>query len=266
MRKSKLFIFVIFLTNLSYLPNLAQGWGVLGHRIVAQIAENHLSAGSKKAIKKILGTETMAMTANWADFIKSDTAYNYLDPCHYINFPEGLSKAEVKAYLDKYPAANIYSKTIEMIEVLKNAKSTASQKKFAMRMLIHLIGDMHQPMHTARKADMGGNRIIVRWFGKRSNLHQVWDSDLINFQQLSYTEYAAALNHGTPAQITELNKADFKDIIYESYSICNMIYASGIKTGDKLSFKYNFDWIEILNSQLYKGGIRLANILNDIYG
>ena len=68
-------------------------------------------------------------------------------------------------------------------------------------MLIHLVGDIHQPMHTGRSDDQGGNKIKVMWFNEPKNLHQVWDDQLILFQQLSYTEYAAAINHTTPAQL-----------------------------------------------------------------
>lgn len=255
----------IIVAALIYLPFLASAWGVIGHRVVGQIAESYLKQPTRKAIKQILGNETLAMAANWADFIKSDTSYNYLSNWHYVNLPEGLSKTEVAAYLDKEPGANIYNKTTEMITVLKNANSTADQKKFALRLLVHLIGDVHQPMHTARKADLGGNKIQLTWFGTRTNLHRVWDEQLISFQELSYTEYTAAINFASTQEQANYAEISLKDIIFESYEVCNKIYASGIKNDDKLSYRYNFDWVGTANNQLLKGGIRLAKILNDIY-
>lgn len=250
---------------LSYAPIAASAWGVLGHRIVGEVADSYLSASARQAIKQILGNETLAMSANWADFIKSDSSYRYLSSWHYVNLPEGLDRSGMSNYLDGFKDANIYNKTNEMIALLKNPKTSAEKKVFAMRLLVHLIGDMHQPMHTARKEDLGGNRISVMWFGTKSNLHRVWDEQLIDFQQLSYTEYAKAINFATPQQLTEWNKASLKDCIFESYQVCNKIYATGIKNDDKLSYKYNFDWIETVNQQLLKGGVRLANILNEIY-
>ncbi|MGF1924299.1 MAG: S1/P1 nuclease, partial [Bacteroidia bacterium] len=95
-------------------------------------------------------------------------------------------------------------------------------------------------------------------------LHRVWDESLIDFQQLSYSEYVKAINHPTAAQFTTWQKSTLKECVYESYEICNRIYAA-IKSDDKLSYKYNFDWIETVNQQLLKGGVRLAKILNDIY-
>jgi len=252
-----LFVFV--------LPFQVQAWGVLGHRIVGEIADHYLSKNARKAIVQILGTESMAMTANWADFIKSDTAYNYLSSWHYVNLPENLSKEAVFSYLDQETTPNIYNKLNEMIAVLKNPASLAEQKKLALRMVIHLMGDLHQPMHTARKDDLGGNRIVLSWFNEKSNLHRVWDEQLVDFQQLSYTEYSKVIDHASKAQVAQWQSASLKDEVYESYQVCNSIYATGIKMNDKVSYRYNFDWIATINSQLLKGGIRLAKVLNDIY-
>jgi len=256
---------IVVLAVLIYLPYSASAWGVLGHRVVGEVADYYLQAKTRLAIKQILGTESMAMTANWADFIKSDTTYNYLGNWHYVNLPENLSKSDVFSFLANQKGANIYNRLNEMIAVLKDSKSTATQKKFALRMVIHMVGDLHQPMHTARKDDLGGNKIQLSWFGEKSNLHKVWDEGLVNFQELSYTEYTKAINHPTSLQIANWQKADLKSCVYESYEICNKIYATGIKNDDKLSYKYNFDWIDTVNEQLLKGGVRLAKILNDIY-
>jgi hypothetical protein len=247
-----------------YLPFSAGAWGVQGHRVVGEIADYYLQAKTRVAVKQILGFESMAMTANWADFVKSDTSYKYLSNWHFVNLQEGLTIEDLFKFLDK-PEVNIYTKVNEMIAVLKNKKSTQEQQKFALRLLIHLVGDLHQPMHTARKDDLGGNKIQLTWFGEKTNLHGIWDEKLIEFQQLSYTEYVRAINHPTPQQLLTWQKTDLKNCIWESYQVCNKIYATGIKNDDKLSYRYNFDWIATVNEQLLKGGIRLAKILNDIY-
>jgi len=265
MKKLNLLKKAAIICALIYVPFTAGAWGVLGHRIVGEVAGYYLSAKARKAVQQILGTESLAMAANWADFIKSDTAYNYLSSWHYVNLPESLSQSDVFTFLDKQPAPNVYNKTNEMIAVLKNPKSTAEQKKLALRLVIHLIGDMHQPMHTARKDDLGGNKILLTWFGEKSNLHRVWDEGLVDFQQLSYTEYTKAINHPTALQLGAWQRSSLKDCVFESYQICNKIYATGVKNDDKLSYRYNFDWIETVNEQLLKGGVRLAKVLNEIY-
>lgn len=257
--------YVLVFVLCTYLPFKAAAWGVLGHRIVGQIAESYLSTKAKRGVKSVLGYENLAMAANWADFIKSDSNFNYLSSWHYVNLAAGLDQSQVFNYLETETVPNVYNKTTEMIKILKDRTSTLSQKQLAMRMLAHLVGDLHQPMHTARKDDKGGNDVYVTWFGEKSNLHRLWDSDLINFQQLSYTEYANVINHASAIQLYNWQHTSLKQDVYESYLLCNQIYAK-TPANAKLSYRYNFDFIAPLNQQLLKAGVRLAKILNDIYG
>lgn len=248
----------------AYLPVNALAWGPTGHRVVGQIADYYLTAKAHKAVKQILGNETIAMASNWPDFIKSDTAYNYLNSWHYVNIPADLDQQGVFNFLDADKEANCFNKIPEMVAILKDKQKTAEQKRMAMRILIHIVGDLHQPMHTARKDDLGGNKVAVTWFGQRSNLHRVWDEGLVEYQQLSYTEYASAINHPTKEQFTKWSHDSLKQAVYESYQACNKIYAA-THADDKLSYRYNFDFIDTVNESLLKGGVRLAKILNDLY-
>lgn len=252
------------LALIAYLPLNVVAWGLTGHRVVGQIADYYLSAKARKGVKTVLGNEDLAMASNWPDFIKSDTSYNYLGTWHYVNLPEGLDQNGVFQFLDSSKQANVYNKIPEMIAVLKNKQSTADQKKMALRILIHLVGDLHQPMHTARKDDQGGNKVNVLWFGQKSNLHRVWDEGLVEYQQLSYTEYAHAINHPTKDQFKKWSHDTLKESVFESYQVCNKIYVM-TKADDKLGYRYNFDFVDTVNECLLKGGIRLAEIINEIY-
>ncbi len=255
---------VLAVSMILYLPFSAGAWSMIGHRIVGQIAENHLSSKARRAIKAILGNESLAMASNWGDFIKSDPAYDYLYNWHFVNLPAGLDKQGVFDFLEKDTAASVYTKVPAMIAILKDKKSGTDQKVFAMRMLVHLVGDLNQPMHTARKEDLGGNKIYVTWFGEKSNLHRVWDDELIDYQRLSYMEYVAAIDHPTAMQLVNWKGNSLKDFVYGSYEVCNKIYET-TKPEAKLGYKYNFDYVNTLNDQLLKGGICLANIINDLY-
>lgn len=255
---------ILVLAIVFYLPLSAGAWGMLGHRIVGQIAESHLSSKAKRGVRDVLGNESLAMASNWGDFIKSDPAYDYLYNWHFVNLPAGLDKQGVFKFLDTEKAANVYNKIPEMVAVLKSKQSTPDQKRMAMRLLIHLVGDLNQPMHTARKEDLGGNKVYVTWFGEKSNLHRVWDESLIEYQQLSYTEYANAINYPSVDQMKTWKGSSLKDFVYGSYQACNRIYAN-VKPEERLSYKYNFDFVGLLNEQLLKGGICLANVLNHIY-
>ncbi|HVV54994.1 MAG TPA: S1/P1 nuclease, partial [Mucilaginibacter sp.] len=99
-----------------------------------------------------------------------------------------------------------------------------------------------------------------------TNLHAIWDSGLIDFQQLSYTEYAAVINHTTAAERAQWQKAPISQWIYESDQIAEKLYDE-TKNGDMVNaFKYNFNHIETVNRQLLKAGVRLAGVLNEIFG
>ena len=124
---------------------------------------------------------------------------------------------------------------------------------------------MHQPLHVGRLEDLGGNKIKVSWFFAGSNLHRVWDEQLINFQQLSYTEYATAINFTTIAQRKVWQKQPLKQWIYDSYQLAEKIYAD-VQPDEKLDYGYNFKFINTVNTQLLKGGVHLAGLLNDLFG
>lgn len=248
-----------------YLPLQSMAWGTQGHRICGQIANNYLTPKARKAIEAILGNESIAMASNWADFIKSDPAFSYLSSWHYIDFDKAYSYPEMVDFLNHDTNTDAYTKLNFLIAELKKPDLSKENKLLYLRMLIHIIEDVHQPMHTAHADDKGGNDFKVNWFSTPTNLHSVWDSQLIDFQQLSYTEYATWINHSTLAQRTAWQKEPISQWLFESNQIAEKLYTE-IKPGDTLNYKYNFTHIEIVNQQLLKAGVRLAGVLNAIFG
>ncbi len=239
-------------------------WGTLGHRIVGEIADSFLSSKAKKKIKAILGNESVAMSSNWADFVKSDTAYNHLSPWHYVNITGGLDKETFINKLESDTSVNAYTKILFLRDQLKYQVLDNKTKAEYLKLLIHIIGDIHQPMHVGRAEDRGGNSIKLLWFNDNVNLHQIWDDKLINFQQLSYTEYVKAINFTNAEEKKALQKETLTEMFFQSYQIAEKIYAD-VKQEEKLSYNYNFKYINTVNDQLRKGGIHLAGILNDIF-
>jgi hypothetical protein len=241
-------------------------WGQNGHRIVGEIADSYLSNKARRAIREILGDESIAITSNWPDFIKSDSTFNYLNTWHYINAKQGLSQTEFNTVLQNDTVTNAYTKLNFLIAELKNKQLPLDKKQMYLRLLIHIAGDIHQPLHVGQLEDQGGNRIRIQWFGESTNLHSLWDDKLIEFQKLSYTEYVAWINHTNKAQRRQWQKQSMNEWFFESYQLAGKIYNSVTQPEPKLSFRYNFDYIEMLNSQLLKGGVRLAGLLNSIFG
>lgn len=257
----RLIVFLAFF----YLPVTSFGWGMTGHRIVGQIADSYLSKKARKEIYKILGNESIAITSTWPDFIKADTNYNHLNPWHYINFKAGLSEPEFKTLLANDTSINAYTKINWLAKQLKNKTITIENKLMYLRLLIHIVGDIHQPLHAGRPEDRGGNTIRLSWFNNPYNLHQIWDDRLIDLQQLSYTEYTIAINHTTSEQKEQWQAEPVSEWLWQSYQLAEKIYAD-VKPDDKLGYLYNFKNIGIVNQQLLKGGVHLAGLLNNIFG
>ena len=255
-------IIIVFFLSISI---SSMAWGVLGHRIVGQIADSYLTPKAKIEIQKILGFESVAMASNWPDFIKSDPKYKYLNNWHYVNLAAGLTEDSLKNYLKKDTATDAFTKTNFIVnELKKNKLMPLETKQLYVRLLIHIIGDLHQPMHVGREEDRGGNAIKLKWFSEETNLHAVWDEKIIGFQQLSYTEYAAAINHPTAKQKADWQKFTFADWIYDAYKFAEIVYTE-TKTDTRLDFAYNFKFVEPMNEQLLKAGLHLAFVINDIY-
>jgi len=173
------------------------GWGHTGHRVIGLIAEQHLSKKAKKQIATILGNETLAEVANYMDFIKSDGNYRHMSAWHYATIPDGKSYSEAGT-----PDAGDIIVTIErLIDELKTKQFTDVDEAFALKCLVHLIGDIHQPLHVGNGEDRGGNDVKLDYFWEDSNLHRVWDSGIIDKQGYSYTEYVEWINHPTESQL-----------------------------------------------------------------
>ncbi len=255
---------ILLIALLAYLPVNTMAWGLLGHRVVGEIAESYLNKQTSREIKNILGHESLAMASNWADFIKSEPSYSYLSNWHYINLPAALSAEQLQSSLLKDTVTDAYTKIRFLSAELKNNSLEHDKKVMYLRLLVHLVGDLHQPMHTGRFEDLGGNKVQVTWFGQSSNLHRVWDSDLIDSQELSYTEYARSINFIDKSRLFQLQNEDVNLWVEDSYKVSEKIYAN-VKSGDKLSYRYIYDYLAIANQQLLKGGVHLAALLNDIF-
>jgi hypothetical protein len=117
-----------------------------------------------------------------------------------------------------------------------------------------------------RAEDLGGNRIRIMWFRDSSNLHRLWDEQLIEFQKLSYTEYVNSINYTSPAQRLAWQKQKMTEWFFDSYQISRQLYEEITQPYQRLSYRYDYDHIAILNRQLLKGGVHLAGLLNEIFG
>jgi len=239
------------------LATALHAWGPTGHRVVAQIAEKHLSPETAKAVEALIGPATLTDVSNWADWIRSDEQYDYTSSWHYINLPDGARYATA----EKHPGGDVYGKIVDFIEVLKDNSASKDDKAEAIRWLVHLTGDLHQPLHAGHKDDLGGNRIQCTWFGEPCNLHQIWDSKLIDATHLSFTELAASIDRNTEVEIEEGPEPKPEMWLEESLEYRATAYQKPEdSTGG--TYRYIFDHTALVEQRLKQAGLRLALTLD----
>lgn len=239
-------------------------WGITGHRVIAEIAENHLSCRAKRQVKKLFGKEKMAYWANWPDFVKSDTTgvWKRASAWHYVNAEPKNTLEEFSAEIKSQSQENLYNQIEILGAKLKNKNLTKEERKTALVFLIHLLGDLSQPLHAGREGDLGGNKIELTYFGEKTNLHSVWDGKLVNSQKYSYTEYAQVLDTKSREENEKIMQGTLADWLFDSQKQANHIYAQ-TPAGSKLGFDYQYKFNAVLERQLLYGGLRLAKYLND---
>ena len=256
------------------LPSPALAWGKTGHRVIAAIADTQLSGLARAHIKEILGgAESLDEAANWPDEMRAapgDFWQKTSVPWHYVTL-NGVTYDHAPKEGDALQALNHFR------AVLQDPKTSLADKQLALRFIVHLVGDLHQPLHVGKCCDRGGNEVKVTWFGKPTNLHAVWDSQLVDDEQLSFTELAAKLErHISNHEVIDWWDVNPRDWITESATIRDKVYpprgtppVKGAKGRNKkipeLSYGYVYKFTPVMEQRLKQGGVRLAAYLNDIF-
>jgi hypothetical protein len=143
-------------------------------------------------------------------------------------------------------------------------KIYTTNAEHTLRFIIHLSGDLYCPMHMAHKDDKGGNTVKMKWFGRETNLHAVWDTKIIESQGYSYTEYAQMLEDTYSNQKREIEQMSEAQLLLDNYHFTESIYAYQ-QVWDGNTYHYIYTWRELMEKQLYIAGVRLAKLLNGIY-
>lgn len=259
----KYILFTLTLAIISSTSN-SWAWGKTGHRVVAEVACHHLTDKAKNKIKTILKGHSMVEVSNWMDDIKSDPNpdLDTLRDYHWVTIPDGMTYHQT----NKNSHGDVIKGIQFVVSQLKKDNLSPKLEEEYLKMLIHFVGDLHQPLHTGRGNDRGGNSIKMNWFGNRTNLHRIWDSDMINSKLYSYSELAKIVDCcSTESQIKKWQSGSI-----ESWAQDNEKYRTSIYDYDTTSsyweYQYAYKNWPIVKKQLEKGGVRLAGILNEIYG
>lgn len=239
----------------------ALGWGQKGHDVTAYIAECNLTPEAAQEIDRVLDGHSPVYYANWLDSASHTPEYAYTRTWHYANIDEGYTYDT----MPKEPAGDVVTAVNDLVAELKSKELSAEKEAEALKMLIHLVGDMHCPMHLGRLSDLGGNRRPVRFFNRETNLHSVWDTNLPEAaHNWSYTEWKEQIDRLTDEEKAGITAGEPADWAKETHEICKEIYASSPE-GTKIEYDYIFKYTPVIEKQFLRGGHRLARLLNEIY-
>jgi hypothetical protein len=270
----------------------ANAWGPTGHRVVAEIAQRHLTPAAQVKVSLILDGRTLADVANWPDDLRSDPRYDKYKPLHFATVKNGLASyrdsekarcGDVVVAIDAFTAflRTGSRESLYVVKALSDKTDGTGQgacnpqetepisTALALSFLVHLMGDLHQPLHVGG-TDLGGNLVDVNWMDRwKTNLHSTWDDEMVDYERLDYTQYARFLDRASEADASRWLAGNTISYADEAVAMRSKLYVfpddSGKPKVHKVSYKYIGAQRDRMREQLLKGGLRLAGVLNSIF-
>jgi nuclease S1 len=247
----------------------AFAWGPQAHRVIARVAEGRLSSAAKAAIKELLiPPDTLPDVAGWADKEGHDAVPGSAK-WHFINVPIGDTKFDPRLIRDEN---NVVVKIKQYRKILSDRSRPKKERQRALLFLVHFVSDIHQPLHVGDHQDHGGNDTQIRFFDEGTNLHKLWDSDLIHRIGGDDRAWASRLEREiVPETIKEWSTGSVDDWADESLQVAKLAYRrledapKIIPRGYRLGEPYLERAEPILKKQMARASVRLANELNAIF-
>jgi hypothetical protein len=248
---------IISFTIAFIIPIYFYGWGEEGHKIIAKIAELEVKTKVRNKVQKYLGLSSFEQASVWMDSVRSNKSYDYMKPWHYVNVVKD------SLYV-KHPDGDIVSELDLVINELKNYKSMSdSAVTRDLKILFHLCGDLTQPLHAGYASDRGGNDVVVTFInGKQLKLHRIWDKDIIVNEVITLNKTLEVSKKWSGKETKIIKEINVINWMNDSRAYLPSVY--NIKSST-ITQKYLDENKKIIEGQLAKGGLRLAEVLNDIF-
>ena len=268
----KKIILIMTLAVVMFSCHNAYAWGPKGHDVVAAIAEKHLTKKAKKAIDELLDGKSIVYYSSWMDNIQNSpywkNGYNKTKTWHYGNVDKGYTYQTMPKNEKGDVVTALNALTKELTENYDNL--TDSMRVDYVKMIVHMVGDLHCPMHAGRATDRGGNSVKVKWFGQNTNLHSVFDSKMIDSaRRWGYQEWVDQLDRTDKKYKKSVMQGSYEDWFMATVKNAAEIYDYVERTGEaspNLSYQFVYDFSPMLEESLLLGGYRLAYVLNTIFG
>ncbi|TVR94228.1 MAG: hypothetical protein EA418_10695 [Wenzhouxiangellaceae bacterium] len=256
------------------LPALAWPWGRYGHEVIGYLAMQDLSAEARAGVAALLGDDDLARIGSWADEVRPERPET--GPLHFVNGPvDALMPREENFALAQ---GNVYSAILGFAPRVVDAELSDSERREALKFLVHFIGDLHQPLHAGFAEDRGGNSIPVLYRGAWLNLHRYWDIEILDTRRERFdaSGLAAILHH----RFSDAERADWAGefnvrawVVEARAYLFNGLYPmprNDHGAGEEgptmvLDESYREVWLPVAERQLARAGARLAAGLNALF-
>lgn len=247
----------------------AQAWGPLGHSVVAELAQKHLSPAAEAEVERLLAPEhttSLADIANWPDRMQNDPSMKDLwkqtRSQHYINF-HGGSSCDYVPQRDCRAGHCVVAAIQYYVDVLGDRSKPDNARRQALKFVVHFVGDIHQPLHAGYRDDKGGNTYQAQFDGKGSNLHKVWDSGMLSTRHLDWQQYARRLDSAVPVKLPPPIAPLDNPYAQWAEESCRITAESGFyPPNHKIAPAYVHIWLPLADQRLREAGRRLAQVLN----
>ena len=266
--KYRIIISILTGVILYNLPSFA--WGPKGHDIVSAIAEQNLTSKARKALDKLLDGHSIVYYSSWMDNLRNspywESSYHVTGTWHYANVDEGHTYQTMPKCKEGDVVGELNRITYELKENYANL--TDSMRVDYVKMVIHMVADLHCPMHAGKLSDRGGNKVNVKWFGQPTNLHAVFDSHIIeSSRKWCYSEWALHLDTKDRKYKKAVSRGSYEEwfnaTVQNAFGIYDYLESKG---SDELSYQFIYDFSPMIEESLLLGGLRLASVLNHIFG
>jgi hypothetical protein len=243
----------------------ASAWGRMAHRAATRLAETRLTPEVRAAIRELLEPgESLADASTWADENSRNIAGSAA--WHYVNVSITAPRYTARDCRDNC----VVSRLEEFRRILADPQAPKPRRRMALRYVIHLVEDAHQPMHVGDNRDRGGNSVQIQFYRDEfTNLHQIWDSGLL---RIGYRNERALLDDlidlARQPGAEAWSRDHVEDWINESLEAARKAYripgAEGsIRTGMRLGREYQDANLPVAVDRLARAGYRLSDVLND---
>lgn len=240
-------------------PATTLRWGRVGHRAIAIVAEERLSPAAREAVRRLLGGGSLADASTWADSVRSERPE--ASPWHYVNIPVIDSVYRPDRYC---PRGCVVSAYTTQLGILADRRRPVAERTEALRWVVHLLEDLHQPLHAGDRGDRGGNDVQVTFRGQRTNLHWLWDSQLLEALGYDDATLAVAIRNGISAagDLDELTEGSVVDWVMQSHDISRDVVYPMLPADLQIGDRYLLEVLPALQLQLVRASARLTAVLD----